>query len=268
MEFARINKDKIIDLYVRQGLSSYEVAEKLNTYSTRILRALDFLGIQKRGYSEAQSGALKRGRTEHPTKGKNLTEETKARIGRSRTKIWRNMSQAEYEQVKQMNKAKWDAMSEAEKAELRRKALEQCRIASRLGSKTERHLTNKLSEAGYAVEVQKTNLVTGSTLKVDLFLPEIKVAIEVDGPTHFLPIWGNDKLQKQQSADIIKQGLLINAGYALIRVRQIDKNISLTKMDDVFNAVLSILKEVENKFPEKSKRLIEIEVNDGVTKRI
>lgn len=94
------------------------------------------------------------------------------------------------------------------------------------------------------------------------------MAIEVDGPTHFLPIWGNDKLQKQQSADIIKQGLLINSGYAVIRVRQIDKNISLTKMDDVFNAVLSIIKEVENKFPEKSKRLIEIEVNDGITKRI
>ena len=48
MEFARKHKDKIIKLYVDQEKSSYEVAEALGTYSTKILRALDFLGIEKR----------------------------------------------------------------------------------------------------------------------------------------------------------------------------------------------------------------------------
>ena len=43
MEFARKHKDKIIKLYVDEGKSSYEIAESLNTYSTKILRALDFL---------------------------------------------------------------------------------------------------------------------------------------------------------------------------------------------------------------------------------
>ena len=43
MEFALRNKDRILDMY-KDGCSSYEIAESLNTYSTKILRALKFLG--------------------------------------------------------------------------------------------------------------------------------------------------------------------------------------------------------------------------------
>ena len=68
MDFAILNKDKIIRMYVEEGRSSYEVAEALNTYSTKILRALDFLGVERRSYSKAQTNSIKQGRTEHPTR--------------------------------------------------------------------------------------------------------------------------------------------------------------------------------------------------------
>jgi very-short-patch-repair endonuclease len=263
MEFARKYKDKIIDLYVRQGLSTYQIAEILQTNSTKILRALDFLGIERRSYSAAQSKALSTGRAEHPTKGKALKETAKLKIGRARSNAWKQMNPDDYEYIRQLNKDKWNSMTESQKQELREKALDACRAASRSGSKTEKHLLNRLVESGYEVEAQKTHLVPHSSLKVDLFLPEIKTAIEVDGPTHFLPIWGEDKLQKQQSADIIKQGILMDAGYAIIRVKQIDKSISITKMNDLFDSVYTELRKIEKQFPERSKRLIEIEVNDG-----
>ena len=146
--------------------------------------------------------------------------------------------------------------------------MESIRYASKHGSKTERHLNNGLSKAGYAVEFHKTDLVFGTTLEVDLFLPEVKTAIEIDGPGHFLPIWGEEKLTKQQIADTAKQGILINSGYVIIRIRQIDKSISLTKMNHLLELILTEIESIRKKFPSSKRRLIEIEVKDGETKRI
>lgn len=268
MEFARINKDKIIKLYVEEEKSSYEVAEALNTYSTRILRALDFLGVERRTYSQAQSNSLKSGRTVHPTKGKKLEDEHKRKIGESKSKSWHDLPQKEKDRMSSLSKAAWEKKSDSEKIEMRRMAMEAVREASKQGSKTERHLKNGLTNAGYSVMFHKTNLVPGSKLEVDLFLPEVKTAIEIDGPGHFLPIWGEDKMRKQQSADTIKQGILISHGYVILRIRQIDKSISMTKMNSLLETILSELDKIKEKFPSKNKRLIEIEVCNGKTKRI
>ena len=167
-----------------------------------------------------------------------------------------------------MSKKNWDALGRAKQEEIRSLALESIRYASKHGSKTERHLNNGLTKAGYSVEFHKTGLVFGNNLEVDLFLPEVKTAIEVDGPGHFLPIWGEEKLTKQQIADTAKQGILINSGYVIIRIRQIDKSISLTKMNHLLELILKEIENISNKFPSSKNRLIEIEVKDGQTKRI
>jgi very-short-patch-repair endonuclease len=268
MDFAIRNKDKLIKLYTKEGKSSYQIAEELNTYSTRILRALDFLGIERRDYSQAQANSLKNGRTTHPTQGKKLEEEHKKKIGESKSRSWHNLPQSEKDKMSKLSKIAWDKKPESEKIEMRRMALEAVREASKQGSKTERHLNNGLTKAGYSVVFHKKNLVPGSKLEVDIFLPEVKTAIEIDGPGHFLPIWGEEKMQKQQAADIVKQGILIGHGYVVIRIRQIDKSISMTKMNSLLETILSELDKVKKKFPSKNKRLIEIEVNNGETKRI
>lgn len=275
MDFARINQDKIIAMY-ENGYSSYEIAEELNTYSTKILRSLKFLGrvlhededYYKRDYSEAQKIALQRGRSKHPTEGKSLDESHKEKIGSSRSKAYHALSDEEKLRISEMSKQSWENLGKAKQEEIRSLALEGVRYASKNGSKTERHLKNSLTQRGYNVIFHKTDLVFGTNLEVDLFLPELKIAIEIDGPGHFLPIWGEEKLRKQQSADTVKQGILLNNGYVILRIRQIDKSISLTKMNHLLQLVIKELEAIEEKFPEPNDRLIEIEVKNGQTKRI
>lgn len=265
MEFARKHKDTILKMHA-DGCSSYEIAEKLNTYSTKILRSLKFLGAETRTYSEAQKLAIERGRARHPTEGTSLDETHKEKIGASRSKAYHNLTDEEKHRISEMSKVHWQNLGKAKQEEIRQLALEAVREASKRGSKTERHIAEGLRSKGYTVEFHKTGLVPGSTLEVDLFLPEIKTAIEIDGPGHFLPIWGEEKLFKQQSADTVKQGILLNSGYRILRIRQIDKSISLTRMNYLLQCTVEEIEKIKD--DKQTDTLIEIEVKDGETRRI
>lgn len=265
MEFARVNKDKIEDLH-NKGLSTYEIAEALGTYSTRVIRAMDYLGIERRNYKEAQKVAIKRGRSAHPTKGRKLSKDHRNNIGAARSHAYAILSDEEKSNLAEMNKQRWDALGEEKRAAIRELAWAACRMASREGSKTERYLQDKLTEDGYTVEFHKTGMVLGSQLEIDLFLPEVKTAIEIDGPSHFRPIWGEEKMQKQQNADTTKQGLILGHGFTILRIRQYDKNISITRLNFLLQCVREQLKEIEA--GDGKPRLIEIEVKDGKSRRI
>lgn len=53
-------------------------------------------------------------------------------------------------------------------------------------------------------------------LEIDILLPEIKIAIEINGIVHFLPIYGNDKLNKIQMNDSNKIKLLQEKSFQII----------------------------------------------------
>ena len=116
-----------------------------------------------------------------------------------------------------------------------------------------------MTKAGYEAIFHKRGLVPNDKLEVDIFLPTLKLAIEIDGPAHFLPIWGEESLQKHIRADAEKAGLLIARGYAILRVKNIIRNLSAKNMRDALEGVITAVKKVEKKFPPQSKRLIEIE---------
>jgi very-short-patch-repair endonuclease len=159
-------------------------------------------------------------------------------------------------------------MTESAKYELRSAAYAAIRESAEIGSKTERYVSAALEEEGYGVIVHARNLIQSRALEVDMFVPDLKTAIEIDGPSHFIAVWGEDRLKKQQSADTVKQGLLINNGYVLIRVIQRDKSMSVKRMKDVYELILLELRKIEEAFPPVGKRLIEIEIKDGVTRRL
>ena len=46
MSFAEQNRDFLVNSYVSENKSTYEIAEELNTYPNKIRRALKSLGIQ------------------------------------------------------------------------------------------------------------------------------------------------------------------------------------------------------------------------------
>ncbi len=55
-------------------------------------------------------------------------------------------------------------------------------------------------------------------LEIDIHLPDIKLAIELNGPIHFQPIYGKDKFDKTVENDARKISQLTNLGYGIIVV--------------------------------------------------
>ena len=87
----------IIKLYKSGDYSTYELAEKFETYPNKIRRILRKNGVPLRSKSAAQKHALKKGRAEHPTKGKTQSDATKRKISDAQGKVWDNMSPQERE---------------------------------------------------------------------------------------------------------------------------------------------------------------------------
>jgi len=114
-----------------------------------------------------------------------------------------------------------------------------------------------LTEAGIKVEFHKEHLLLNENLHIDLFLPEINVAIEVDGPSHFEPIWGEEALERTQKSDRQKNGLILNSGFVLIRVKQ-KKTISEKYKRDLSTSLICKLREISDKYPSRENRYIEI----------
>ena len=152
-------------------------------------------------------------------------------------------------------------MSEVERDNLRKVAAEAVRRAAKEGSKMENFLLDKLTHAGYDVIFHKTGLIPSENLEVDIFLPAINTAIEIDGPAHFLPIWGEENLQKHINSDAHKSGLLLSSGFVIIRIKHLTKSLSEKHKRDVLDQLLALLKKISNSFPPKHKRYIELEVD-------
>ena len=101
-------------------------------------------------------------------------------------------------------------------------------------------------------------IIPSENLEIDLYIPDLKTIIEVDGASHFLPIWGEEKLQKQVNADLRKSAALLSKGYAVIRLKSLGQE-SLAKREQMLTSVVDTVKSISDKFPPKSKRFIEVE---------
>jgi len=196
----------------------------------------------------------------NPTRGKKRTDAEKVAISDGMANFWENMEENERKRRSDLSKKQWQEMSDEDKANLRRLAAEAVRKASKEGSKIEKFVKEGLTLAGYDVIFHKKGLVANNKLEVDLFIPSLKTAIEIDGPAHFLPIWGEESLQKNIRADSEKAGLLISGGFVVLRIKNITRNVSSKNMRDSLNLIISELKKIDKKFPAKTKRLIEVEV--------
>ena len=150
-------------------------------------------------------------------------------------------------------------MSQQEKENMRRMAIQAIRTAGKEGSKLEKFLKLELSKAGYSVDIHRKDIIPNKNLEIDLYVSNLKTVIEVDGPSHFIPIWGEEKLQKQIKADEQKTGLILSKGMAIIRVKHLKDSISLSDKEILKDNIIDLLKGIEEKFPIKSRRFIEIE---------
>ena len=256
---SKIDESYVIAEY-KKNRSSYDIATELNTYPNKIRRVLKKNGYSLRSKGEAQSEAIKSGRAKHPTLGKERTDEEKNSISRGVEKNWQKMSKEKRDKICSDAKKRWDKIPTNKKREMQEMAGRALRQASIEGSKAEKALKSKLEQNGYEVVLHKKNLIAGQ-YEIDLFLPELKTIIEIDGPQHFLPIWGEEKLQQVIKFDEIKNGLLLSGGYCVIRIKYYCKQMTLSIENKLWDIVKPCLESIEKKFPSKHKRFIELEIN-------
>jgi very-short-patch-repair endonuclease len=250
-------KKLITDLYIKKQKSFADVAEQLGTYANKVRRDAKKLGIKIRDKSAAQQNALQTGKHKHPTLGTSRSETTKSKIGMGLIKSWEGMDDISKQKIIKQKKDQWENLSDDKKSNMIKKANEAVRLSSKRGSKLENHILEYLIGKGWRVDFHKEQVLSNTKLQIDLFLPTMNTAIEVDGPSHFQPVWGEETLAKNIKYDQKKEGLLIGKGYVLIRIKQ-TKDFSKTRANLVCEALEKILKSIDNKFPSIEDRIIAI----------
>lgn len=252
-----ISNEAVVRLYTVDKLSTASIAEQMGTNSKFIQRLLKKLGVPLRNKAEAQKEALKAGRAEHPTEGKPMDEERKAKIGEKVTTYYASLTTSEKKAKAKKSKDAWEKRSDTDIAEMRKKAGASYAKTSRNGSKIENNIAEHLSKK-YQVQQHVCGLIANINLEVDIYLPEYATIIEVDGPTHFLPIWGEHNLQKHIKADAEKAGLLTSSGFTLIRIKCLPKKVSATKLRIILAEIDEALDKI---IVGKSNKHIELEIN-------
>jgi very-short-patch-repair endonuclease len=257
------DKEKIIrDLYLKQKKSFADIAEAYDTYPNKIRRDAVSFKIPIRDKALAQKNALETGKHKHPTKGKTRSDSEKASIGLGVMKSWEDLSEQELQDRKNKSKEMWAKLDEDTKQNIIKLANQAVRVSSKVGSKLEKFLLQRLLKDGHKVEFHKEQSLLTTKLQIDLFIPSINTAIEVDGPSHFLPVWGEDALAKNISYDNKKQGLILGKGLALIRIKQ-TKDYSKTRSELIYQQLKNIIDKILFKFPEPDSRTFLIEDNNG-----
>lgn len=245
------------DEYENHKKSFQEIALLCETYANKLRRDAIKYKIKIRDKSEAQKNALNSGKTQHPTKGKTRSEKTKEKIGRSVLTAWENLDPTELKQRQDKARTNWNNLDDEEKEHILKLANDAVRASSKDGSKLEKHILRKLMQDGYQVEFHKEQTLANTKLQIDLFLPKMNVAIEVDGPSHFEPVWGSDTLSKNKTYDNKKTGLIIGKGLVLIRIKQ-TKDYSKSRADIIYQELKQYLSDIEIKFPSPDHRTINI----------
>lgn len=243
--------------YYTNDKSIRQIAAEQDTYPSRIYREIKALGLRIKSKSEIQKVRLET--VPHPTEGKPRSDEEKRKIGKSLSNNWKSLSDKEVKDRIKGNLLNFKTMSKTKRKEIQKLAIKEIKKTAKTGSKAERFFLAKLNELGYHTTIHK-EIPLKEKLIVDLMLVEHNIVIEVDGISHYEPIWGDDKLAQQQAADKEKDAILLSCGYNVIRFRLTQKAYNLTKMFDA----LDILKAtVEKVISTKGKKNGVIYVDDA-----
>lgn len=238
-------KEFIVNEYEINQKSFNDIAKLGNTYANKIRRDAIKFKINIRNKSEAQKNALETGKTSHPTKGKSRPPSTKQKIGMKVLQSWENLSDKQLEQRKTMARTNWESKSDDEKEFILKQANAAVRESSKTGSKLEKFLFKELLSCGLGVEFHKEQSILNTRLQIDLFVPNLNLAIEVDGPSHFEPVWGEDALKRNKKYDNKKTGLIIGKGLFLIRIKQ-SKEFSKSRATLVLDKLKSAIEDIKS----------------------
>lgn len=239
---SEINEQDARKLYQDDGLSMRQVAQKLGVPLASLSRFMKKHGIVSRDKAAAQKNYLKE--HDHQMKGKTHNEETRNKISKGLGEFWDNLPDEDKEALRQKIgsawRRKWQQMSDNDRKIMMESLSAKAKEVQGQGSKLERFIAEELRKRGYTVEERSTNYTAGKQFEVDIALPKEKIAIEVDGPTHFLPIHGEEHLKSQQERDARKDELVNSAGYHMLRIRDNNGPLSKVRIDRIEQAIKEI----------------------------
>ena len=237
-----INEEDVRNLYIDKGFSMRGVAKKVGVPLATLSRFMRKCGIIMRTKEQAQKNYLKD--HNHQMTGRKHSDETKKKISHSLGDFWDGLNDKERAEFKRQIgsgwRRKWESMSKVEqKATMERLSL-QAKQSQGKGSRLERFIAEELRGRGYLVEERSIHYTAGKDFEVDLALPNEMVALEVDGPTHFLPIYGKEHLEQQQDRDDRKDNMINAIGYSVLRVRDNNGPLSQLRIDKIEEAIQEI----------------------------
>jgi len=246
----------IQNMYINENKSFAQIAKEIGSYANKIRRDAIKYNIPIRDKSEAQKNALQKGVTQHPTKGKTRPDSVKNKIGMSVMNSWSNIDEQELNERKNKAKQRWESMDPEHREHMLSLANKAVRESSKTGSKLEKYILNKLLQDNYKVDFHKEQHLLNTKLQIDLFLPTLNIAIEVDGPSHFEPVWGQGVLDRNRKYDNKKTGLLLGRGCVIIRIKQ-TSDFSNARASVLYNRLKEEIQKIEQQFP-KDNKIIQI----------
>lgn len=238
----QINEEDVRRFYQDDGLSLRKVSQTIGVSLATLSRFMKKYGIKTRDKASAQKNFLKT--NDHQMQGRTHTAETKKKISHGLGDFWDGLTDEEAEAVKSKIgaawKRKWEGMSNNERQTMMEDLASKAKASQGDGSRLERYIAEQLRQRGYVVEERSTNYTAGKDFEVDIALPKQMIAIEVDGPTHFMPIHGEKALEKQQERDKRKDDLVMSTGYNVLRIRDNNGSLSQLRIDRIEQAFKEI----------------------------
>lgn len=239
---AEINEEEVRRLYLEEGLSMRGVAKKIGAPLATLSRFMKKCGITARDKAQAQKNFLKD--HDHQMKGRKHSDATKKKISHSLGDFWDSLDDDEREAFRRKIgsawQRKWAGMSEQERKLMMEGLSNKAKAAQGKGSRLERYIAEELRKRGYLVEERSIHYTAGKNFEVDLALPNELIALEVDGPTHFLPIYGDEHLEKQKQRDARKDDMINAVGYSVLRIRDNNGALSQLRIDKIEQAIEEI----------------------------
>lgn len=234
----------LVDNYTNGTKSVPEIAEEYKTYPNKVYRMMRKWGIARKDKTESQSIALKTGRIKHPTEGKERDAQTKRKIGRAVYQSNKKLSPEERRKRVDKIRELWYNLPEKTRLEYTKKSHNRIRQAGQKGSKLEREIVVALLAKGYKLQTHHKMNFIDSEMTVDILLPVEGIVIEIDGPVHFEPIFGEENFDEQIKRDLFKNEQLISEGYSLIRIQNPKGYTSLSFIEEFLEKFLPFLKQV------------------------
>lgn len=241
----------LIEEHCNNKISLRELARRLKTNAVRLLRFCNKHNIPVLSKSESLKATYKSNRATPHMRGKTWSEEHKRDLGIKQYERWQNVSEEEKQRLAEIHRVNYEKIPN--KKEFHHKAVTAIRKAATDGSKAEHALAKLFDEHHIEYIHHFKDLLPGTKLEVDFYLPAYNCVIEIDGPSHFASnLGGIDNYVEQMKADNKKNGLVLDMGASIIRLQHRE---TLYKRDH-FN----MLEELKKVLPTLSNELRIIDV--------